>query len=381
MSRIEEDETSLRVVAGDEEEEAPSECVTYYVQTANPIAVSVPLNTPTTPEEYVWQHYSESSIRPALTVRPEARVLDELEQYKKRFKLLDRVSLAQTMHLRGESRQDVFRCLLDGLLDLMDSEYGFIGQVEHEEDQSMSLRLGAVSNIVWDEHSEALHQTYLACGFKLTNMKNLLGNCLIQKQPIISNNPANDPRAAGLPPGHPAVKHFLGIPFFRSDQVVGMIGIANRPGGYREADLQFLEPFTVACSSLVQSYEQVEFNKYWIDTLESTIKERTDKLQEANAELAAANDKIVKASQMQLQHFACASHEIRTPLNCIMGLSSLLQETELDSKQSDAVKMMMSSGDLLLTVVNDVLDYSKVRRDSDGGRHVGTGFSSKTFVF
>lgn len=46
--------------------------------------------------------------------------------------------------------------------------------------------------------------------------------------------------------------------------------------------------------------------------------------------------------------------------NCILGLSSLLQETRLDAQQADAVQMMTTSGDLLLTVVNDVLDYSKL---------------------
>jgi two-component system, sensor histidine kinase and response regulator len=50
-----------------------------------------------------------------------------------------------------------------------------------------------------------------------------------------------------------------------------------------------------------------------------------------------------------------------TPLNCIIGLSSLLQETELTAKQQESLRMINTSGELLCTVVNDILDYSKLQ--------------------
>lgn len=61
---------------------------------------------------------------------------------------------------------------------------------------------------------------------------------------------------------------------------------------------------------------------------------------------------------------ACSSltllTEIRTPLNGILGLLSLLQETELSPMQEESMRMIVASGELLVTVVNDVLDYSKL---------------------
>eukprot|EP00539_Tryblionella_compressa_P004656 CAMPEP_0178751416 /NCGR_PEP_ID=MMETSP0744-20121128/10517_1 /TAXON_ID=913974 /ORGANISM="Nitzschia punctata, Strain CCMP561" /LENGTH=741 /DNA_ID=CAMNT_0020405065 /DNA_START=42 /DNA_END=2269 /DNA_ORIENTATION=+ len=250
------------------------------------------------------------------------------------------------MHLRGESRKDVFACLLDALLDLMNSEYGFIGHVEYEED---GLRTDAIANIAWNEATHRLYHENVENGLKFSNMATLFGHCLVHKEPVIANQPATDPRAAGIPEGHPALNHFLGIPFFRDEDIYGMIGISNRPGGYSEADLKYLEPFIIA----------VLFADS-VNTLEKKVKERTQRLEQANADLAAANKKVVQHSKAQLQHFACMSHEIRTPLNCILGLSSLLKESSLDAKQQDAVQMMITSGDLLLTVVNDVLDYSKL---------------------
>ena len=88
------------------------------------------------------------------------------------------------------------------------------------------------------------------------------------------------------------------------------------------------------------------------------------RLQAANQRLAHANRLLRRASAAQLQHFACMSHEIRTPLNCIVGLSSLLlhqqPQKQWTAHHTESVQMIATSGDLLLTVVNDVLDYSKL---------------------
>jgi GAF domain-containing protein len=53
-------------------------------------------------------------------------------------------------------------------------------------------------------------------------------------RPVIANDPDNDPRRHGRPPGHPPLNAFMGLPFFRGDELVGMVGVANRKGGYGE---------------------------------------------------------------------------------------------------------------------------------------------------
>jgi two-component system sensor histidine kinase/response regulator len=58
------------------------------------------------------------------------------------------------------------------------------------------------------------------------------------------------------------------------------------------------------------------------------------------------------------------SHEIRTPLNCILGLSSLLKDSDLSESQADSMGMIVTSGKLLQCVVDDVLDYSKLESGS-----------------
>ena len=63
---------------------------------------------------------------------------------------------------------------------------------------------------------------------------------------------------------------------------------------------------------------------------------------------------------MKEQFLANMSHEIRTPMNAILGFTNLLRRTELNPTQREYVQNIHSSGENLLTLVNDILDLSKI---------------------
>jgi two-component system, cell cycle sensor histidine kinase and response regulator CckA len=162
--------------------------------------------------------------------------------------LLEAIRRAQARFIEGPDPGPVFEGLLEALLALTRSEYGFLGEVLHRPGGEPYLKTHAASNLAWDEHTRASYEA----GLEFTSLHSLLGSVLTTGRPVLANDPAHDPRAGGLPPGHPRLTAFLGVPFFaRGGEMVGMVGIANRPGGYDEGLLAYLGPFLTTCAALV----------------------------------------------------------------------------------------------------------------------------------
>ncbi len=84
-------------------------------------------------------------------------------------------------------------------------------------------------------------------------------------------------------------------------------------------------------------------------------------LEQQAEELRAAKRLAEEAARARSDFLAHMSHEIRTPLNGILGIGTLLEDTPLNEEQRELVAVMQSSGRLLNSLVNDILDYSKVR--------------------
>jgi PAS domain S-box-containing protein len=181
----------------------------------------------------------------------------ELE-LREKSAVLTAVTQALTDFLDSGDWSAASQHLLTFAIQQTQSEYGFLGVIL----EGPVLRVLAHDGVTWDvKLNRALYdekmQQYATTGyFEIAHVHNLLGEVVSKGEPVISNLPESDPRSGGLPAGHPPMRAFLGVPIFKGQQAVGLIGVANRPGGYTGQELRYLETMSQATGVLYDNYRQ-----------------------------------------------------------------------------------------------------------------------------
>jgi len=143
------------------------------------------------------------------------------------------------------------------------------------------------------------------------------------------------------------VQSRLWIPITSKDKSLGSFGFASEQTNFfTDEHIKVLE---LACRIAGNMYSQIIFRESEKQYIES-IKLSMNKIEEAN--------------NAQQNFISKMSHEMRTPLNGIIGISKLLDSTKLDKDQTEYVDIINSQSNILLNLINDVLDISKIQSDN-----------------
>ncbi|MFN5334005.1 MAG: response regulator, partial [Bacteroidota bacterium] len=423
---------------------------------------------------FLWEVSRDHNIGYSLLT-----IHDITEEMKRRrvFELTQKLS---ENYLTQTNANEYFNNVLTQLLIVTESEYGFMGEVFYENGAPY-LKTFAITNISWNKETSDFYNEHAPTGMEFRNLNTLFGYAMVSKAPVITNEPSTHPKRGGIPHGHPALNAFLGIPVILSDgELVGLIGLANKSGGYTEKDVQELAFFIELLGAIIQSKKNAQQKKsmeerlketlaekdallkalnnsaivsvtdlsgkiisankmfceasgyteeelighnhsiitsgyhnddfwkdlwetvtkgktwrgevcnktksgsiFWVDTVINPIYDKAGAItqylairnlitekKEAEIHLAKAKDQAEASLRVKRRFLANISHEIRTPLHAIMGVGEQIMQTMTETKHKEQMQLVNDSAKVLLNIINDILDVSRMEEGKMKLEHV-----------
>ncbi len=170
--------------------------------------------------------------------------------------LLDAISQAQSRFISTDNPHLLFDDLLHDLLILTGSRFGFIGEITWENPQQPTLRTFSLSYMDTSNAVQPLgHRGNVQ--MIVTDLQNFPGAPLITNDPVIVDDISHSLLQQQVPIDQVELKAYLSLPCRAGERLVGLVGLANRPGGYSQALIKMLGPITTTCSSVIEGLKHI----------------------------------------------------------------------------------------------------------------------------
>lgn len=179
------------------------------------------------------------------------------EQLKRTNELLSRVVEVQSHFLSKPAGANPYDLLLSNILNVIDAKLGLVGKVDLDANGAQVLKIHAATDISGNgPEAFKLYHNYVKGDFLSRHFDNLFGACIVESKIILENKPPSNPHTKGKNiPGHPTIENFLGVPIFKGKQVVGLIGLGNKLGGFTDQDIIDLKPFISTYSVIIAAFK------------------------------------------------------------------------------------------------------------------------------
>jgi signal transduction histidine kinase len=259
-----------------------------------------------------------------------ARHYIELERNSRVLKAVN--SLLSGM-FKCENLKDVAALCLDEALFVTDSSMGFIGEITKDKVFNALAFSDSALEACRMEHSSKL----------LENMevRGIWGAAAESENGLIINLPSSHPACTGVPKGHVPIETFLGVPLKKNSETVGVIALANKPGGFTESDLKDVQDISAALT------EALDRKKLEIKTIEYL--------------------KEINRRNRELDDFAyIISHDLKEPLRGITSFSAFLLD-DLKDISEESRYYLEGIGRLarrMNQMISDLLHYARLGKDS-----------------
>jgi signal transduction histidine kinase len=265
------------------------------------------------------------------------------------------------------SLEDVSALVLEQARFLTDSPQGYVGHIDSETGYLIPIAAGLGAT-----QSRGSRRHFLPA-----ELNGPLGWVLARRKHLMKNGLSEKESFSETPLGSIPILQFLSVPALIGSELAGQIALVNADRAYTERDLLLIKRLAAFYALAIQRKRSDDELHQAREQLERRVRERTAQLVKANETLQAeigvrqraqeemkhAKDTAETASQAKTEFLANMSHELRTPLNHIIGFSELIvdrQFGDINEAQEEYLNDVLESSRHLLSLINDILDLSKV---------------------